>query len=79
MQGARLKLVDEQEKIFLQAWVNRQAKAQKKGGRYYYRTFNQFFNRKKIEQQMENNASENSSLVSRMQKAIDLYKKKGGE
>ncbi len=78
MTGAKYKLIDQQEKIFLLAWANRQAKAKKKGGRYYYRTFNQFFNRKKIEKQLEGK-NDTSSLVSRIQEAMKIQRKEKEE
>lgn len=78
MAGARNKLIDQQEKIFLLAWANRQAKSKKKNGRYFYRTFNQFFNRKKIEKQLEDK-NDTSSLVSRIQEAMKIQRKEKEE
>ena len=75
MSGARNKLVDQQEQIFLLAWVIRQAKSRKKSGRYFYRTFNQFFNRKKIENQLDNK-KDTSSLISKIQEAIKIQEGK---
>ena len=70
MSGAKYKLVDQQEQIFLLAWAIRQAKS-----RYFYRTFNQFFNRKKIENQLDNK-KDTSSLISRIQEAIKVQEGK---
>ncbi|MCB8591780.1 hypothetical protein NE542_00640 [Faecalibacillus intestinalis] len=75
MSGAKYKLVDQQEQIFLLAWAIRQAKSRKKSGRYFYRTFNQFFNRKKIENQLDNK-KDTSSLISRIQEAIKIQEGK---
>ena len=75
MSGAKYKLVDQQEQIFLLAWAIRQAKSRKKSGRYFYRTFNQFFNRKKFENQLDNK-KDNSSLISRIQEAIKIQEGK---
>ena len=75
MSGAKYKLVDQQEQIFLLAWAIRQAKSRKKSGRYFYRTFNQFFNRKKIENQLDNK-KDTSSLISRIQEAIKVQEGK---
>ena len=75
MTGAKLKLIDQQEKIFLLAWANRQANARKKSGRFVYRTFNQFFNRKKIEKSIESK-TDTSSLISRIQEAIKIQEGK---
>lgn len=46
MKAFRLKLVDEEYKIYLQAWVNREAKAEKKKGKgseFVYKKFESFF------------------------------------
>lgn len=75
MNGAVLKSIDKQEELFLLAWAIRQAKAKKKSGRYFYRTFKQFFNRKKIENQLDNK-KDTSSLISRIQEAIKLQEGK---
>lgn len=75
MNGAVLKSIDKQEELFLLAWAIRQAKAKKKSGRYFYRTFNQFFNRKKIENQLDNK-KDTSSLISRIQEAIKVQEGK---
>ncbi len=75
MTGAKYKLIDQQEKIFLLAWVNRQAQARKKSGRFVYRAFNQFFNRKKIENSIESK-TDTSSLISRIQEAIKIQEGK---
>lgn len=75
MNGAVLKSIDKQEELFLLAWAIRQAKAKKKSGRYFYRTFKQFFNRKKIENQLDNK-KDTSSLISRIQEAIKIQEGK---
>ena len=75
MSGAKYKLVDQQEQIFLLAWAIRQAKSRKKSGRYFYHTFNQFFNRKKSENQLDNK-KDTSSLISRIQEAIKVQEGK---
>ena len=51
------------------------AKAKKKSGRYFYRTFKQFFNRKKIENQLDSK-KDTSSLISRIQEAIKVQEGK---
>lgn len=78
MSGAKYKLVDQQEQIFLLAWAIRQAKSRKKSGRYFYRTFNQFFNRKKIESQIIGK-KDITSLSSKIQRAMELVKKQERE
>lgn len=75
MNGAVLKSIDKQEELFLLAWAIRQAKAKKKSGRYFYRTFKQFFNRKKIENQLDSK-KDTSSLISRIQEAIKVQEGK---
>lgn len=78
MNGAALKSIDRQEQLFLLAWAIRQAKAKKKSGRYFYRTFKQFFNRKKIESQIMGK-KDISSLSSKIQKAMELAKSRERE
>ena len=75
MKGAQKKKIDESEQLFLLAWVIRQAKAQKKSGRYVYRTFKQFFNRKKIESSIENQNNE-TSLIERIRQAVEIQGRK---
>lgn len=78
MNGAVLKSIDKQEELFLLAWAIRQAKAKKKSGRYFYRTFKQFFNRKKIESQIIGK-KDITSLSSKIQRAMELVKKQERE
>lgn len=75
MKGAQKKKIDESEQLFLLAWVIRQAKAKKKSGRYVYRTFKQFFNRKKIESSIENQNNE-TSLIERLRQAVEIQGRK---
>lgn len=75
MKGAQKKKIDESEQLFLLAWVIRQAKAKKKSGRYVYRTFKQFFNRKKIESSIENQNNE-TSLIERIRQAVEIQGRK---
>ena len=75
MKGAQKKKIDESEQLFLLAWVIRQAKAQKKSGRYVYRTLKQFFNRKKIESSIENQNNE-TSLIERIRQAVEIQGRK---
>lgn len=75
MKGAQKKKIDESEQLFLLAWVIRQAKAKKKSGRYVYRTFKQFFNRKKIESSIENQNNE-TSLIELIRQAVEIQGRK---
>ena len=75
MKGAQKKKIDESEQLFLLAWAIRQAKAKKKSGRYVYRTFKQFFNRKKIESSIENQNNE-TSLIERIRQAVEIQGRK---
>ncbi|MDT2751918.1 hypothetical protein P7G96_06115 [Enterococcus thailandicus] len=53
MTAYRLKSIDEQEKIHLQAWANQQVQATKKRGKRdvpVFDTFGKFFNKKKLEE-----------------------------
>ena len=75
MKGAQKKMIDESEQLFLLAWAIRQAKTQKKSGRYVYRTFKQFFNRKKIESSIENHNNE-TSLIERIRQAVEIQERK---
>ena len=45
MEAYRLQQVDEEEKIYLQAFLNFAAQATDKKGKAKYRTFKQFYNR----------------------------------
>lgn len=51
----RLKRLDEQEIIHYQAWANKQVKATKKRGKYevpLFDTFEKFFNKEKLENEI---------------------------
>ena len=75
MKGAQKKKIDESEQLFLLAWVIRHAKAQKKSGKYLYRTYKQYFNRKKIESSIENQNNE-TSLIERIRQAVEIQGRK---
>lgn len=73
MRAYALKSIDEQEKLFVLAWIIRQAKARRKSGRPFYTKFKQFFNRSKIEKQVFNE-KDTTSLAYRIQKAMEIEK-----
>ncbi|MFQ6792918.1 MAG: hypothetical protein ACLRT4_09060 [Thomasclavelia sp.] len=63
VKAANLKLIDMQENIYSLAWAIRQSQARKKSGRMYFKTFRQFFDRKKIEKRVFENKKDESSLM----------------
>ena len=68
IKAAKLKLIDEQENIYTLAWAIRQSQARKKNGRPYFKTFKQFFNRKKIEDEVIKQKDNESKLMRIYQK-----------
>ena len=77
MQGVRLKQVDTQYKLHLQAWLTFAAKAEKKSGKKMvpvYKRFEQFYDYEKELKKAQEKTSEGKSRFSGIGKLL----KKGG-
>ena len=81
MKAFRLKLVDEEYRIYLQAWVNREAKAEKKKGKgseFVYKKFESFFDYEtKVKRALGENYNEQPSSHDVADKLKNFYRKEG--
>lgn len=77
LKAYRLKRLDEQEMVHLQAWANWQVQATKKQGKMQvpiYSSFNKFFDKEKLENSILGIESRESKF-SQDNKLVDLMKK----
>jgi len=81
MAASRLRRLDRQYEIHLQAWANQQAKATKKNGKPFYVTFKEFFDYEEEEKRIlgfEENIK-NDPLVQMVTKANRQRGREDGE
>ncbi|WP_187376288.1 MULTISPECIES: hypothetical protein [Clostridia] len=84
MKACRLKRVDEEYRIYLQAWVNREVKAERKKGKGrtepVYKRFDRFFDYEKRLEEARGNSVQKRPVSSTAGRYIEfLERRKNGE
>lgn len=83
MKGHAFRMLDEEESLYIQAWLSREIGATKQVGKdkweYVYKEFNQFFDREKREKQiLKGGPQETSEPKSMLERIAAFRERKGG-